>query len=86
MLKLKQNIGIGVADMQLLFPPYVSKGNRRAVYRFVVGKPEGHNPRSRPRLRWDNTIRMDCSEIGWERLDWIDLAQNKNTLRALYTR
>ena len=75
---------MGVAEMQLLFPPYVSKGNRRAVYRFVVGKPEGHNPRSRRRLRWDNSIRMDRSEIGWERLDWIDLGQNKTPCEFLY--
>jgi hypothetical protein len=86
MLKLKQNFGIGLAEMQLFIPSYVSKRNRRAVYRFVFGKPEGQNSRSRRRLRWDNTITMDCSEIGWERLDWIDLAQNKNTLKALFTR
>jgi hypothetical protein len=71
---------MGVACARISIPSYVIKGNRRAVYRFVVGKPEGHNPRSRPRLRWDNFIRKDCSEIGWERLDWIGLSQNKNTL------
>jgi hypothetical protein len=35
-----------------------------------VGKPEG----KRPRLRWVNNIKMDIREIGWDGMDWIDLA------------
>jgi len=34
-------------------------GNRRVVYRVLVGKPEGKKPLGRPRLRWENNIKMD---------------------------
>jgi hypothetical protein len=41
-------------------------GEERKVYRVLVGKPEGKRPLGRPRLRWENGIRMDHMEIGWE--------------------
>jgi hypothetical protein len=44
------------------------------AYRILVGNPEGKRPLGRPR-RWvvDN-IKMDLREIGWDAIDWIDLA------------
>jgi hypothetical protein len=42
----------------------------RKVYKDLVGKPEGKRPLGRPRRRWDDGIRMDLREIGWERV-WI---------------
>jgi hypothetical protein len=36
----------------------------RKVYKVLVGKPEGKRPLGRPRLKWENGIRMDLSEIG----------------------
>jgi hypothetical protein len=44
-----------------------------------VGKPEGR----RPRLRWVDNIRMDLGEVGWGDVDWIGLAQDRDTWRAL---
>jgi hypothetical protein len=41
-------------------------GEGRKVYRVLVEKPEGKRPLERPRRRWEDWIRMDLSEIGWE--------------------
>jgi hypothetical protein len=41
-------------------------GQDRKVYKVLVGKPEGERPLERPRRRWENGIRMDLEEIGWE--------------------
>jgi hypothetical protein len=38
----------------------------RNVYRVLVGKPEGKRPLERPRRRWEDGIRTDLREIGWE--------------------
>jgi hypothetical protein len=39
-------------------------GERRCVYRILVGKPEGKRPLERPRRRWENNIKMDLQEVG----------------------
>ena len=39
--------------------------NRRGVHRFLVGKPEGKRPFGRPRLGWEDNIKMDLQEVGW---------------------
>jgi hypothetical protein len=43
-----------------------------------VGKPEGKRPLGRQRHRWANNIEMDLREKGWNGMDWIYLAQNKD--------
>jgi hypothetical protein len=40
-------------------------GEKRDTYRILVGKPEGKRPLGRPRKRWEDNIRMDLREIGW---------------------
>ena len=40
-------------------------GERRGVYKFLVGKPEGNRPLGRSRRRWENNIEMDLREVGW---------------------
>jgi hypothetical protein len=47
-----------------------------------VGKPEGKRPLGRPRCRWVDSIKMDLRERGWSGLDWINLGQARNQLRA----
>jgi hypothetical protein len=47
-----------------------------------VGKPERKRPLGRTRRRWVDNIKMDL-EIGWDGMDWIDLAQDRNQWRAL---
>jgi hypothetical protein len=40
-------------------------GEGRNVYRVLVGKPEEKRPLGRPRLRWEDGIKMDLRQIGW---------------------
>ena len=58
-------------------------GERRGVYRVLVGKPEVKRPIGRPRRRWDDNIKMDLQEVVYGSMDWIDLAQNTDWMRAL---
>ena len=57
-------------------------GERRGVYRFLVGKSEGKRPLGRPRLRWEDNNKMDLQDVGCEVMDWIDLAQDRDRWRA----
>jgi len=52
-------------------------GERRGVYRLLVGKPEGKRPLGRPRRRWDDNIKMDLQEVGCGVMDWTELAQER---------
>jgi hypothetical protein len=52
------------------------KGERRNGYRVLVGKPEGKRPLGRLRQRCENNIKMDLREIGWDCMDWINLAHD----------
>jgi hypothetical protein len=46
-------------------------------------KPEGKRPLWRPRHRWENNIRMDVREIGWEAVGWMHLAQDRDQWQTL---
>ena len=58
-------------------------GEERGVYRVLVGKPEGKRPQGRPRHRWGDNIRMDLQEVGCGYMDWIGLAQDRDSWQAL---
>jgi hypothetical protein len=58
-------------------------GEKRNLYRSLVGKPKGKRPLGRPRRRWMDKIKMDLLEIGLNVVDWIGLAQDRNRWRAL---
>jgi hypothetical protein len=53
-------------------------GEKRNAYTILVGKPEGRKPLGRPKRRWVNNIKMDLREIGWNVVDWVDLAQDRD--------
>jgi hypothetical protein len=53
-------------------------GEKRIVYRLLVGKPEGKRPLGRPRRRWIDNIKIGVSGV-----DWIGLAQDRYMWRAL---
>jgi len=53
-------------------------GERRGVYRALVGKPEGKRPLARPGHRWKDNIKMDIQELGCGGMDWIEVAQNRD--------
>jgi hypothetical protein len=52
-------------------------GERRGVYRVLVGRPEGMRPLGRPKCRWEDNIKMDLREIGIDGLKWIQLCQDR---------
>ena len=58
-------------------------GDRRGVYRVLMGKPEGKRPLMRPRHKWDNNIKMDPQEMGCGGMDWIELARGRDRWRTL---
>jgi hypothetical protein len=58
-------------------------GERRGVYRVLMGKPEGNRPLGKPRRRWDEYIKMDLQKVGCGGMDWIELAQDRDKWRAL---
>jgi hypothetical protein len=55
----------------------------RNAYKIVIRKLEGKKPLRIPRHRWKNNIRMDFREIGWEGVDWMHLAQDRDQWRAV---
>jgi hypothetical protein len=57
-----------------------TNGKKMNSYRLLVGKPEEKRPLRRPRHRWVDHIRMDLGEVGWDDVDWIGLAQDRNRL------
>jgi hypothetical protein len=58
---------------------------KRNAYRILVGKSEGKRPLGSSRCRWVDNIKMDLREtgIGWDGVDWIDMAQDRDQWRAL---
>jgi hypothetical protein len=60
-----------------------TNGEKMNAYRILVGNPEGNRPLGGPRRRWVDNIKMNLREIGWNDMDWIDLAQDRDQWRAL---
>jgi hypothetical protein len=56
-------------------------GEDRGVHRVLVGRPKGKMPLGRPRHRWEDNIKMDLQEIGGGRVDWVELAQDRDGWR-----
>jgi hypothetical protein len=55
----------------------------RNAYRILVGKSEGKRPQGRLRRRWVDSIKTDLREIGWDGMDWMELAQDRDQWKAL---
>ena len=58
-------------------------GERRGVYRVLVGKPLETRPLGRTRRRWEDNIKMDLQEVGCGGIEWIELAQDRDRRRVL---
>jgi len=58
-------------------------GEGRGVHRVLVEKPEGKRPLGRPRRRWEDNIKLDLQEVGEGCEDWMELAQDRESWRAL---
>jgi len=60
-----------------------SMGEKRGVYRVLVGKLEVKRPLGRPRRRWVDNIRINLQEVGCGYMDWVGLAQDRDRWRTL---
>jgi len=60
-------------------------GERRDLYRVLVGKPEGKRPPGSSRRRWEYNIKVDLQKVGCGAMDWIELAQDRDRWRPLVT-
>jgi hypothetical protein len=58
-------------------------GDRKGLHRVLVGKPKGKRPLERQTRRWQNNIKKNLQEVGYESMDWIELAHDRNSWRAL---
>jgi hypothetical protein len=58
-------------------------GDRRGLYRVLVGKPEGKRPLGGSRYRWEDNIKKEFQEVGCGGMDWIELDQDRDRWRAL---
>jgi hypothetical protein len=58
-------------------------GDRRGVYRVLVGKPGGKRPLGSSRRRWEDNIKMDLQKVVCVGVDWIELARDRDGWRAL---
>jgi hypothetical protein len=54
-------------------------GEEIIVYRVLVGKPEG----KRPEDQGIDGIRMDLRETGWDSVEWVQLAQDRDRWQPL---
>jgi hypothetical protein len=53
-------------------------GEMRNAYNILIGKPKGKRQLRRPRCRWEDNIRMNIREIGWEGVDWMRLTPDRD--------
>jgi len=58
-------------------------GESRSARRILVERPEGRKLLGRPKLTWEDNIKIDHQEVGWDGMDWIDLAQVRDRRRAV---
>ena len=78
------NIVRVIKSRRMRWAGYVAlMGESRGVCRFLVGKPEGKRPLGRPRLRWEDNIKMYLQDLECEGMDWIGVAQDRDMLRAI---
>jgi hypothetical protein len=72
-----------IKSRRMRWAGYVARiGEKRGAYRVLVERPEGRRPLGRPRLRWEDNIKMDLQEVGWG-TNWIELAQDRDRWRVL---
>jgi hypothetical protein len=55
----------------------------RNVYKILVGKPEGKKQHGRPKHGWEDNIKINLMEVGWEGVDWIHLAPDRDQWQTL---
>ena len=78
------NIVLVIKSRRMRWAEHVARtGKRRGVYRVLVGTPEGKTLHGRPRRRWENNIKMYHQGVGCGGVDWIELAQDRDSWHYL---
>jgi hypothetical protein len=77
-----QNIVRVIKSRRMRWAGHVARMGRRAIYRVLVGRPEGKRPLGRPRCRWKDNIKMGRREIGINGANYIQVAQDRVQWRA----
>jgi len=60
-------------------------GEKGGIYRVLVGKPEGKRVFGRHGCGWEVNIKMDLQEVECGGVDWIKLAQDRDSWQVLVT-
>jgi hypothetical protein len=75
---------IRIIKSRMIWAGHVARmGEKRNAHKLLVRKPERKRPLRRPRRRWVDNVRMDLLEVGWDDVDWIGLAKDRNRWRAV---
>jgi hypothetical protein len=83
-LYCSHNIVRAINSRRMRWAGHVARmGEKSGVYRALVEKPEGKRPLGRARSRWEDNIKMDLQEVRCVGMDWIDMAQDRDSWRAL---
>jgi hypothetical protein len=83
-LYTSQNIFTVIKSIRMGWAGHVARmGEIRNVYKILVGKLERKRPLGRPRRRWEDNVRMNLREIGWEGVDCMHLRQDRDQWRCL---
>jgi len=82
-VKMKQysslNIARVIKSRRMRWAGHVARmGERRGVYRVLVGKSDGKRPLAKSKPRWEGNIKMDHQEVGCGSTNWIELAQDRD--------
>jgi hypothetical protein len=79
------NIVRVIKSRRMRFAGHVARmGERKGVYRVLVGTPDGKRPLGRPRHRWEDNTKIDLQEVGCGGMDdWVELVQDRDRWRAL---
>jgi hypothetical protein len=80
------NIILVIKSRRMKWAGHVARmGEGRGAYRILVGRPEGRRPLGRTRHKWEDNIKSDLQEMGWDGVEWIDMAQDRDRWRAVVT-
>jgi hypothetical protein len=71
-----------IKSRRMIWTGHIARMENRNTYTIMVGKPEGKRPLGRPKRRCLHNIKMDLTEIGWDGMDWFDLAEERDQWRA----